>query len=157
MEVPHSRGVNPRPPWTRLSNSRKTKDGRTTMMIDPCSQVWITMSVTKRWLFRDYPIESRDAIPRRKRPLCVPFNDVSSFSFSHGLALFSIALHLSVMWLSPFLRCNITTSPSFLPCSDGRARSYRRFHQTLCTAAHCRQTSRFKVYYSTNVGGSDKR
>ena len=81
LEVPHSRGVNPRPPWTRLSNSRKTKGGRTTMTTDPCSQVWITMSgtTTKRWLCRDYPIGFRDATPRRKRLLCAPFNDVSSF------------------------------------------------------------------------------
>ena len=105
LEVPHSRGASPRL-WIPLSNSRKTKGGRTTMTTDPCSQVWITMSgTTTKRRSRDYPIGSRDATPRRKPPLCAPFNDVSSLfhpsSLHPDLALFSAGLHFpSVWWLS---------------------------------------------------------
>lgn len=130
LEVPHSSVASPRRLWIPLSNSRKTKGGRTTTTTDPCSQIWITMSGTttaaaKRQLCRGYPIGSSDATRRRKRLLCAPFNDVSFcpmiylclsfpsplFFYLFGTLGLAMILSLSLSFLSrialPIGSCNI--------------------------------------------------
>jgi len=157
---PHSRGASPRR-RIPVSKSKKTKGGRTTMTTDPCSKVWITMSETttkqRRRLLPDYPIVSKDATLKRKRLLCVPFNDVSLFLFLNYQVVSSATPPLAFHVLQRhFLLSKLVVIYHFSSFnnSNGRAWSHRRFHPPLRTAPYCWQASRSQVHHPTNFGRS---